>query len=379
MSQALVSLGATVMLSSESIAVNSENCALFSTNPIPVRFLESATALRFWLARTLITKGKTKVLISEQLKNRPLQVFLDSLSFMGCIITSTLTQETLYPYCIEITPPPEISQITQADSNVSSQFISGLMMIAPLLKDGMNLRFSQLPVSYEYLQLTKDVMSSYSINSYLEEDKILIAGDCHYVSKSHYQIEPELSGGAVLLALGAFSEQGIGIIGKPEAKWHPDWEIISILMDMGCRLLSNGEIVAFSSESLHGISKDMETYPDLVPLTAVLALFADSPTNLINISRLKYKESNRIKGLTKAFDQLDVMYALNDSNLTIYPLTKPPSPAILDTQNDHRLAMAFTILCLHYPQLSISETESVKKSCPEFFTLLARLKNQITA
>lgn len=374
MSQAIAALGGRVTISLESISVNTKACNLYPSQSVQYRFKASATALRFWLARSLITKGKTIFHLSEQLKNRPLQVFLDSLVEMGCSIIQSNTNNEEYSSCIEISPPPSLTKITHADSKISSQFLSGLMMIAPMLKEGLSISFSETPVSFEYLMLTKDIMQSLAISSYISENQIIIAGDCTYLSKQKYQVEPELAGGAVLLALGAFSQKGIGINAVIRKRWHPDWEVLSILRNMGCHITMEQETLSISACQLHGITKDMDYYPDLVPLIAVLALFADGKTELTNISRLKYKESDRINGLTKAFDLLDVTYSVNNGSLTILSGVSINKPAILDTQNDHRLAMAFSILCLHYPQLTLSETESVKKSCPNYFTMLAQLK-----
>jgi len=370
---ALESLRIKVSVTEKEIGIDSENCNLSAGSE--VRFKASATALRFWLARSVICTDLTSILISEQLHKRPLQPFLDALSDMGCLVQQDTSDVPDYPYKITITPPAIIPSELVLEADISSQFISGLMMIAPLVEQGLVMRFKQDAVSYYYLELTRYVMDSLGVNTFVEPRRIVIAGKAKYLIKNcQIQIEPELSGGAFYLALAAFSRDGIGIKTTPYPRQQPDWEIWSIVKEMGAKLMSNDTLVMLKAGELHGIELDMKHYPDLVPLVAVLALFADSPSKHYNISRIKYKESDRLHGILKAFNQIGADYEFDGTNLVIYPLQNEIKEVMLDTQGDHRLVIAFTLLQLHYPQINLSETESVAKSFPDFYNILKTLK-----
>ena len=123
-----------------------------------------------------------------------------------------------------------------------------------------------------------------------------------------------------------------------------------------------------------GVEIDMQNNPDLVPVIAILALFAESEIVLRHINRLQIKESDRLKGIITAFELIGAEYICEDDYLKVSPLQNEPGVVTLDTQNDHRLVMAFTLLQLHFPQISLSEGKSVVKSCPEFYPELASLK-----
>jgi len=373
MAQALKDIGIDVSVTENEISIDSAKCELFADSQ--VRFKASATALRFWLARSLISKGKTTILISEELYRRPLEPFLNSLKQLGCIIDVYKTLDKEFPHKIEISSPKTLPAEIELDANISSQFISGLMLIAPLSLNCLKLNFMQEAVSYHYLELTASVLENLKMNAQVEPRRVVVTGNYpDLIIKSLIQIESELAGGAFFLALGAFSKQGIGIQTTPPPGLQPDWEILSIIQQMGAELVRNGTTAEIKSGELHGITLDMEHYPDLVPLIAVVALFAVNPSVLNNISRLHYKESDRIKGILNAFDLIGAQYNIDGSNLQIYPLQNNVKEVTLDTQNDHRLVLAFTLLQLHFPLLKLSETDSVKKSCPEFFQLLENLK-----
>jgi 3-phosphoshikimate 1-carboxyvinyltransferase len=189
-----------------------------------------------------------------------------------------------------------------------------------------------------------------------------------------FVVEPDMSSAAFFLCLGAFSAKGIGMECKAKTRWQPDWIITSILSRMGVSILEQGNSLTAKSGSLHGIEQDLSSNPDLLPLLAILALFADSPSVFTGIAHLKFKESDRLKGMKKALTAIGANFEMTPESLKISPLQAAPPETKLNTQHDHRLVMAFTLIKLHYPQITLSETESVSKSCPEFFALLAKLK-----
>ncbi|MFO7659922.1 MAG: hypothetical protein R6V77_03325 [Candidatus Cloacimonadaceae bacterium] len=372
MADAVRVCGVKVKQGRDAIAVDSSELKLHYETT--VKFTASATALRFWLARALFIKAKTILDVSEELAKRPLLTFIKALKDFGCRVELL---EKCSPDCqlrIDITPPDQVPSEVVLDADISSQFISGLMLAGSLAEDHFTIKFKQPPVSYSYLQLTAYLARDLNVNLDLEERGALVQNGRFLRFPETALIEPELSGGAFFLILSVFSRAGIEVKNLSKYRFHPDWEIIAILMDMGAYYKDIDGKTCLQATRLHGIKRDMQNYPDLVPLVAVTALFAETPTVLSGISRLQYKESDRIKGILKAFQTIGAGFLYGSGSLTIYPHKKRPPKAILDTQNDHRLVIAFTLLKLMFPQLELSETASVTKSCPEFFTQLAALK-----
>ncbi|MBN2829691.1 MAG: hypothetical protein JXR56_05180, partial [Candidatus Cloacimonetes bacterium] len=122
-----------------------------------------------------------------------------------------------------------------------------------------------------------------------------------------------------------------------------------------------------------GFDFDVNQAPDLTIVLAFLSLFATTSSIFRNINHLRYKESDRVQGLVDNFSRLGVEINVEDNVLTIEPLTKEPANVLLDTHNDHRLAIIFYMLSLLFPQVSVSETESIAKSYPRFSQDLEKL------
>ncbi len=373
MAEALRALGVQISFENDGIMIDSSCLETNQGSSVEVRFKASATALRFWLARTISVHDKSTILLSGQLYSRPLQPYLDILKAIGGIVVISETENSEFPIQIEITPPTLVPSEIAVDSSISSQFISGLMLIAPFLEKGLSIIFNQKPVSRDYLELTAQLMQQYNIKCSLWEDRALIAGRSEYLIADKQIIETDISGAAFFLVLGSFSKQGIGIRNYTNTRWQPDWRILTILRKMGVVITEKDDVVTSKKGTLTGIDIDMDNNTDLVPVLAVLALFADSPSVLRNISRLKYKESDRIKGLLYAYNTICADYFYESGCLTINPLLQNVKAVTLDTQNDHRLVMAFSLLQLHFPNISLTETQTINKSFPEFFLLLAAL------
>jgi 3-phosphoshikimate 1-carboxyvinyltransferase len=372
MANALKATGAEADVSDKEVYIDSLGTS--RDKEIEVKFQASATALRFWLARSITSRGKTTILIAKQLFKRPLQPFLKTLADIGCGIKLSESGDNAFQHQVEIFPGVDIHGTIEVDSKISSQFISGLMMVAPYLKNGLRIRFKQEPVSYSYLEMTRRLMQKLKVKAELDYEGAAVLPDEGYIFPELISVEPDMSSAAFFLVLGAFSEQGIVVGNIPEKPVQPDSRITDILGEMGVGITHKNEKIISKAGCLKSIDMGLENNPDLFPVLACLALFADKPSILRNVSRLQHKESDRISGMLRAFDLLKAGYEYSDGNLKIHPLENNPEPVVLDTRDDHRLVMAFTLLSLHFPQVSLSETASVAKSCPCFLELLDSLK-----
>lgn len=377
MAEALKTLNIMVIVTPDKIIINSECMLAFEEQTQPVCFKASATAFRFWLARALICKASTVLTLSEQLYNRPWKEYIPTLESCGCELKIREEIGNSFPYRLEISPATQKPAELDADSSFSSQFISGLMLIAPVYGNLLTIKYIGNPVSSDYIKLTCKLMNSIRFDCESGPDYITLHSETGYHLPQTYQVEPDMSSAAFFLALGALSEKGITLETVSFTRWQPDWKFVQILRDMGAEVDDNNINIFVSANQLHGIQIDMQNNPDLVPVLAVLALFADTESVFYNIGHLRFKESDRIAGLINALRLIGADCSLKDDNLLISPLKKVPESVTLDTQSDHRLVMAFTLLQLHYPQVFLSEKLSVEKSCPDFYPLLESLLNEI--
>jgi 3-phosphoshikimate 1-carboxyvinyltransferase len=144
---------------------------------------------------------------------------------------------------------------------------------------------------------------------------------------------------------------------------------------MGAEVMFTAEGYRIRKNKLRGITQDMISNPDLVPVLAVLALFAEGKTVLKNIQHLQYKESDRIRALVEEITAIGGKIIYQDGHLIIEPLSQEPIPRIIRTYQDHRLIMAFMLLCMAYPHVRLDDISAVNKSCPYFTEELQRLQS----
>jgi 3-phosphoshikimate 1-carboxyvinyltransferase len=144
---------------------------------------------------------------------------------------------------------------------------------------------------------------------------------------------------------------------------------------MGAKVNSSSKSVCISRGSLKGIDVEMKDIPDLVPTLAVLALFANSPSQLRNIAHLQYKESNRIFALVSELTRIGANIKFVDESLIIHPFKNKPAALEMDEHHDHRLVMAFHILKAAFPYIRINNKEIVTKSYASFFDDFNRICN----
>ena len=250
--------------------------------------------------------------------------------------------------------------------DVSSQFISALMLIGPMLNGGLIIDVVGDLVSRSYVVMTAAVMKEFGATVVVGDSEISVAPGgylpCEYI------VEPDFSSAAFPLASLALREGTIRIPGLTKESLQGDAEIAAILAAMGCSVQSSAESIEMSRSnvSLVGISVNMADCSDLVPAVVVAMLFAESRSHITGVGFIRKKESDRLGDLADELRKIGAEIVVEDDGLLISPL-KNAHPALLDTHHDHRLAMAFSLLSLAIPGLEISEPGVVSKSWPSYF------------
>jgi 3-phosphoshikimate 1-carboxyvinyltransferase len=250
--------------------------------------------------------------------------------------------------------------------DISSQFISALMLIGPMFDDGLIIDVVGELVSRSYVLMTAAVMKDFGATVIVKEAEISVApggyAPCRFV------VEPDYSSAAFPLVAVAVREGSVQVPGLSSTSLQGDAEITNLLEAMGCSVRTVGGSVEVSrgNAQLHGIDVNMADCSDLVPAMAVAMLFADSPSRITGVGFIRQKESDRLGDLADELRKVGSEIVVEEDGLLIHPLQQG-RPALLETHHDHRLAMAFSLLSLAIPGVTLSEPGVVSKSWPSFF------------
>lgn len=354
-------------------------------NPNPEIYIkDSAAALRFILFRLAGEEGlKGTVSFSSQLAERPLEPLIELINSMGGDAELTGRRITLKGSG-SLSFTGKTGSLIGKYSEMSSQFLSGIIMSAPLFKKGFTIDIPYDQVSASYLDLTLSVMKSFGIDIPKDNNRLHISSEKNVYRSikplREFRIEEDFSSACYFWSIGALSSKPVGVRTESLSSQQPDFLFPEMLRKMGAEVTterdkdsSKGFFITVRKDKLHGIRVNMKEMPDQVPTLAVLALFADSPTKITNISHLRYKESDRISSLITELRKIAADIRYEDGTLSIKPLKDLPSETTLNTKGDHRLVMAFTILTLAFKEIRLDLSEAVSKSFPGFFTKLREI------
>ena len=255
--------------------------------------------------------------------------------------------------------------------NVSSQFISALMLIGPMLSEGLNIHVDGPLISRSYVEMTADVMMSFGTSVRIDESTILVSAGAY--KGREYLIEPDYSSAAFPLVSISVREGRVVIPGLATASLQGDSEIVPILRMMGMTCDVNGSDVSVtrhSDQQVLPLIMDMSNCSDLVPAVAVACCMASGESVLSGIGFIRNKESDRLGDLAKELNRAGAKVIVEEDGLRIVgPCTW--TTVVFDTHHDHRMAMALSLLSLCTSGVQIADPEVVTKSWPSFFADMA--------
>lgn len=274
---------------------------------------------------------------------------------------------------------------TQIDCSKSSQYLSSLLMMGALMEQGLTITLPTPPVSVPYIDLTIDVMNQFNVTAHrISDQEYKIPGNQKYES-GEYVVEPDLSNAGYFWAAGAITGSEIGVDNILKTSLQGDLKQIFILEKMGCSLNIGKNSVAVKGKPngthlkgtslkgtyLRGIDVDMSDTPDAVPAIAVVAAFAKGTTRIANIGHLRVKECDRIEAVSSQLIKMGITVTQGNDWLEIVGGT--PKGAFIETFNDHRIAMAFSVAGLLVEGMVIENPTCVEKSFPGFWDIFEAL------
>ncbi len=335
----------------------------------------AGTDMRFLTAYLSTKKGEWILTGSERMKERPIGDLVRALRSLGAEITF-LEKENF--------PPLKISGKTleggkiEIDGSVSSQFISALLLIAPTFENGLELTLKNDIVSWPYIQMTLDALSEFGLNvsTVLNTIKISKATTKNAKGKS-FEVESDWSSASYWFSIVALSKNAeIKLTGLKDSSSQADSVLPQLYKQLGVNTqFKNNELVlSKNEEKISGFEYDFTNCPDIAQTIAVTCFGLGIKAKLTGLKTLKLKESDRIVALKTELEKFGAIVEITDNSIGIkdsgYKTQDSPiesNDLLLETYNDHRMAMSFAPLALRYEQLFIQNSEVVTKSYPLFW------------
>ncbi|MGE3174429.1 MAG: 3-phosphoshikimate 1-carboxyvinyltransferase [Planctomycetota bacterium] len=323
----------------------------------------AGTPARFMLAFAAAADGATVVTGTQRLCERPMGDILATLRAMG-IRCDCLGKPDCLPVRVHGGVPA--TREWRIHAGVSSQFTSSLLLFASQQPGApITVRLDGTAVSRPYVEMTRAMMAQCGIRTErIDGDAIVV----HPGAPQHdtIRVEADASGMSYFLALAAVTGTTVEIPGITETSAQGDVGLARAFADMGCKVDFLADRIRITGGKLRGIEIDMDTMPDVVLTLAAVASRAEGPTHITNIANLRVKECDRIHAAAAELTRLGTRVEEGEDWLRIHP-TGALQAATVHTYDDHRVAMAFSILGLLQPGIAIEDPKCVTKSFPTFW------------
>lgn len=362
----------------------------------------SGTSVRFLTAALSAAGGRYRLHGVERMHQRPIADLVDALSEVQIGEISAESSGGCPPVLID--SEGWNRRPVRVGGSVSSQYLSGLMMAAPVAVAGRAVAGSapdshsrdesseanhtevQIDVigelvSRPYVEMTASVMRSFGANVEIEdidpEATESVSLRVHVVGGGYrgvqYAIEPDASAASYFWAAAAITGGEVTVLGLTPDAMQGDVGFCQVLQQMGCGFRSDSDGMTISGRASRGIDVDMNQISDTVQTLAVVALFADGPTRVRGVAHNRFKETDRIGDLANELRKLGAAVDEHDDGLTIHPPTNGITPAVLETYHDHRMAMSLSLAGLSADGVRVQDPSCTGKTYPEFFADLERL------
>lgn len=328
----------------------------------------SGRAARTLLGMLCIVPGTKTLICSEPFKKRPMKDLVEGLRQLGAKI-EYLQEEGHLP--VKVTSSKLIPGHIKMAGNMSSQYFSTMMMIAPLVGE-ITIDVIGEQASKPYIDITIEAMRKFGVTVFNHgyQSYVIPAGQTYQMKE--YNVEADATAASYFWGIAAVTKSTITVENvSPESK-QGDVKFVEILEKMGCTITAiETSITVQGNETLNGVTVDMNHIPDTVPTLAVVAAFAKGTTHITGLEHLKGKESDRIEAPKEELTKMGVIVTSTGNSLTIEGTT--PTGATIETHHDHRIAMAFAVAGARIPGVTINNPEVVNKSFPEFWGTIEEL------
>jgi 3-phosphoshikimate 1-carboxyvinyltransferase len=336
-----------------------------SAGEVPIFVGNAGTAMRFFTGWLAFTPGRFLLHGESRMHERPIGDLVEVLLQIGAEV-EYVENEGFPPLRIRGKKMRGGFDVT-ISAETSSQFVSALMLGGTTLPDGITLRISTL-ASGPYIDITADILTTFGARVAREANVIHVRAG--RLALEEYRVEGDYSSASYWFAAAAATRGTLRVRGLAVPTAQGDSGFLDILAAMGCTVaVSESEIAVTGPETLRGGTFDCNATPDVVPTLAAIAPLASMPVEIVNVGNLRVKESDRLATVTSELRRLGATVEERPDSLLIQPGWSEV-PAVIETHNDHRIAMAFAIAGLARGNVTIGKDQVVSKSYPRFWRTL---------
>lgn len=330
---------------------------------------ESAATFRFMTAICSLVPGKCRLIAASSLSKRPIKPLLQALRQLGV--------DCLYhdeEASVVVTGGRLSGGVTELPGNISSQFVSALLFIAPFAEEGATIRLTTPLESQSFVLMTLECLKMFGIGVKFAKDLRRFEIMRQTYKPTNYRVEGDWSSASYLLALGALSGE-VEVDNLNLESLQGDRVILDFLKDMGALVRVDKNSVTVRKARLNGIRADLSNCIDLLPTMAVLAAAADGVSEFTGIERARLKESDRVSAVREGLAGMGIKVIEERNRLAI--AGSEPKGSVIDARDDHRIAMAFSILGSVAGGTIIDGAECVAKTYPEFWDVVKSLGGEV--
>lgn len=366
----LQSLGFDVVIDepNKTVAVTGQNGKIPNKNAT-IHVGSAGTAARFLTAMLAFSDGEYIIYCSEQMKKRPMKPLFDALISLGATFEYLEAQHHLP---VRVKGNQGQCGSVSLDITKSTQFLSALLMVGPMTQKGLTIHLTSEKKDGSYIKITRKMIQQFGADTSFD-------GDSYFVPKSKfishpYAIEPDLSAACYFYAMAALTGGSIIVKGVNDASMQGDIKFLEVLRLLGCKVSDSNEGILVNGPTgghYPGIDIDMNDFSDQTMTLAVLAPFANSETIIRNVSHIRVQECDRMQGIINELTKVGITCFTDGENITILP--GQVKGATIETYDDHRFAMAFTLLGLKSEGIIIRDPLCCRKTFENYFQVLENL------
>ena len=335
--------------------------------------LDAGTTMRFCTAY-LALKGQGETITgTDRMQQRPIGPLVNCLRSLGAKI-DYLNNDGYPPLRINGIKE-QLSDRIEIPGNISSQYISALLMIAPMLPNGLTIHLTTEIFSRPYIEMTLKLMEKYAVKHEWDGQTISIKPQSYEAHENEYAVESDWSGASYWYSFVALGEGELFLPNLRKDSTQGDQAIGDIMSKLGVKSTfeASGVRLSKTSDYQKEIDLNFKECPDLAQTVMVVAAAKGVKLNMIGLESLKIKETDRVAALTNELAKIGATLSENGSNWTLSPSKDLPTSVEIKTYEDHRMAMAFAPLCC-VMDVTIEEPDVVKKSYPEFWEEVEKVR-----
>ena len=334
----------------------------------------AGTAARFLTAMLALSDGEYTINASEQMKKRPMLPLFEALESMGAEFTF-IEKNGYLPVKVKgaafggATPAKEVD----IDISKSTQFLSALLMVAPMLCNGLKINITSEKTDGSYIRITTKMMRHFGCDVEHEGNVYTISAGQGYETDT-YQIEPDVSAACYFYAAAALTGGHVVVRNVHTTSMQGDMKFLDVLKMMGCVVREEREgvyVTGPTAGTFNGVDIDMNDFSDQAMTLAAIAPFANTPTYIRNIGHIRLQESDRIHAIVTELTKLGIKVDEEKDAIRIYPGTI--KAGAVDTYDDHRMAMAMALIGLKVDGIVINDYECCAKTFENYFYVLDKL------